>query len=88
MASPAESVKDKRTLANVIIGPARDVHDPHIFENLSLVAFLSRFLHHHTAFELLKWLQLRGLSLVILPVRVLSPTSRVMRLTPADSGDL
>src|SRR3984893_1558148 len=41
MASQAESVKDKRTLANVIIGPARDVRDPHIFENLSLVAFLA-----------------------------------------------
>jgi hypothetical protein len=32
--------------------------------------FLGRFLHNHTAFELLRWLQLRGLSLVILPVRV------------------
>ena len=41
MASQAESAKDKRTLANVIIGPARDVRDPHIFENLSLVAFLA-----------------------------------------------
>src|ERR1700720_3366317 len=41
MASQAESAKDKRTLANVIIGPARDVRDPDIFENLSLVAFLA-----------------------------------------------
>jgi hypothetical protein len=32
--------------------------------------FLARFLHNHTALELLRWLQLRGLSLVILPVRV------------------
>jgi hypothetical protein len=32
--------------------------------------FLGRFLHNHTALELLRWLQLRGLSLVILPVRV------------------
>src|ERR1700730_5623482 len=41
MASQAESVKDKRTLAKVISGPARDVRDPHIFENLSLIAFLA-----------------------------------------------
>ncbi len=34
--------------------------------------FLGRFLHNHTAFELLRWLQLHGLSLVILPVRVSS----------------
>jgi Amino acid permease len=33
-------------------------------------SFLGRFLHNHTALELLRWLQLRGLSLVILPVRV------------------
>jgi amino acid transporter len=41
MASQTDSVKDKRTLTNVIIGPPRDVRDPHIFENLSLVAFLA-----------------------------------------------
>jgi hypothetical protein len=35
-----------------------------------LNGFLSRFLHNHTAFELLKWLQLQGFSLLILPVRV------------------
>jgi hypothetical protein len=35
--------------------------------------FVSRFLHNQTAFEVLQWLQLHGLSLVILPVRV-SPT--------------
>jgi amino acid transporter len=34
--------------------------------------FISRFLHNHTALELQNWLQLRGLSLVILPVRVSS----------------
>lgn len=34
-----------------------------------LEGFVGRFLHNHTAFELLRWLQLRGLSLVILPVR-------------------
>jgi Amino acid permease len=41
MASQTDSGKDKRTLTNVIIGPPRDVRDPHIFENLSLVAFLA-----------------------------------------------
>src|ERR1700726_1579704 len=41
MASQTDSAKDKRTLSNVIIGPPRDVRDPHIFENLSLVAFLA-----------------------------------------------
>src|SRR6185437_13794542 len=41
MAPQSESVKDKRTLTNVIIGPPRDVRDPQIFENLSLVAFLA-----------------------------------------------
>ena len=41
MAPQTESVKEKRTLTNVLIGPARDVRDPHIFENLSLVAFLA-----------------------------------------------
>jgi hypothetical protein len=45
--------------------------------NEELDGFFSRFLHNHTAFELLKWLQLRGLSLVILPVRVSSPNSRL-----------
>jgi hypothetical protein len=35
-----------------------------------LDGFVSRFLHNHTALELLRWLQLRSLSLVILPVRV------------------
>ncbi|MGO9453376.1 MAG: APC family permease [Candidatus Binataceae bacterium] len=32
--------------------------------------FVSRFLHNQTALEMLQWLQLHGLSLVILPVRV------------------
>jgi amino acid transporter len=35
-----------------------------------LEGYFSRFLHNHTALDLLRWLQLRGLSLVILPVRV------------------
>ena len=34
--------------------------------------FLGRFLHNHTAFNLLKWLHAKGLSLVILPVRARS----------------
>src|SRR6266849_103226 len=37
-----------------------------------LDGFVGRFLHNHTAFEMLRWLQVRGLSLVILPVRVSS----------------
>jgi amino acid transporter len=32
---------ERRTIANVLIGPARDVRDPHIFHSLSLVAFLA-----------------------------------------------
>jgi amino acid transporter len=35
-----------------------------------LDGFLSRFLHNHTALEMQTWLQVEGLSLVILPVRV------------------
>src|SRR5258705_4391407 len=38
---PADSPKDKRTLTKILIGPPRDVHDPHIFHSLSLVAFLA-----------------------------------------------
>ena len=40
-----------------------------------LDGYFSRFLHNHTALDLLRWLQLRGLSLVILPVRVSLPTA-------------
>ncbi len=36
-----EPSKEKRTLSKVLIGPARDVHDPKIFHSLSLVAFLA-----------------------------------------------
>jgi amino acid transporter len=43
--------------------------------------FVSRFLHNHTAMDLQSWLQLHGLSLVILPVR--ASTSR-----PKFSGSL
>ncbi|MGH7931968.1 MAG: APC family permease [Candidatus Binataceae bacterium] len=45
-----------------------------------LDGFLNRFLHNHTAIELQNWLQLHGLSLVILPVRV-TPNPR-----PAPKG--
>lgn len=45
-----------------------------IFE-AELEGFISRFLHNHTALELQNWLQLHGLSLVILPVRVLPPAA-------------
>jgi amino acid transporter len=38
-----------------------------------LSGFFNRFLHNHTALDLLHWLQLHGLSLVILPVRVAEP---------------
>jgi amino acid transporter len=37
-----------------------------------LDGFVNRFLHNHTALELQNWLQVHGLSLVILPVRVTS----------------
>jgi amino acid transporter len=47
--------------------------------------FMSRFLHNHTAFELLRWLQLHGLSLVILPVRVAAPRVEASRIPSADS---
>lgn len=43
-----------------------------IFE-AELEGYISRFLHNHTAVELQNWLQVHGLSLVILPVRVLPP---------------
>ncbi len=32
--------------------------------------FIARFLHNHTAFELQNWLQVHGMSLVIMPIRV------------------
>ena len=41
--------------------------------NEEMDGFFSRFLHNHTALDLLKRLQLRGLSLVILPVRASLP---------------
>jgi len=41
-----------------------------VFDNVEGEGFLARFLHNHTAFELQSILQMHGLSLVILPVRV------------------
>jgi amino acid transporter len=43
-----------------------------VFEG-EIGGYISRFLHNHTALELQTWLQLQGLSLVILPVRVKPP---------------
>src|SRR3984893_4168244 len=36
-----DSPKGKRTFSRVLIGPARDLHDPQLFHSLSLVAFLA-----------------------------------------------
>jgi amino acid transporter len=47
-----------------------------------LDGFVGRFLHNHTAFELLRWLQVRGLSLLILPVRVSSRVATGSRRAP------
>jgi amino acid transporter len=44
--------------------------------------FVSRFLHNHTAMDLQNWLQLQGLSLVILPVRVFSPPAGISSSKP------
>ena len=59
-----------------------------IFE-AELEGFISRFLHNHTALELQNWLQVHGLSLVILPVRVL-PAASASRsetgMSPAAGG--
>jgi hypothetical protein len=46
-----------------------------IFE-AELEGFISRFLHNHTALELQKFLQVHGLSLMILPVRVMPSAVR------------
>ena len=51
--------------------------------NEEMDGFFSRFLHNHTALDLLKRLQLRGLSLVILPVRAsLPPASSCVPWVP------
>src|ERR1700704_1093208 len=36
-----ESTREKRTFSRVLIGPARDLRDPQLFHQLSLVAFLA-----------------------------------------------
>ncbi|MBV8054269.1 MAG: APC family permease [Deltaproteobacteria bacterium] len=46
-----------------------------IFAN-EIEGYISRFLHNHTAMDLQNWLQLQGLSLVILPVRVFMPRAK------------
>jgi hypothetical protein len=53
--------------------------------NEEVDGFFSRFLHNHTALDLLRWLQLHGLSLVILPVRVASSKSLKALPLPSDS---
>jgi amino acid transporter len=50
-----------------------------------LSGFLSRFLHNHTALDLLQSLQMHGLSLVILPVRV-TPMPTREKPTPPDAS--
>ncbi|HLW69397.1 MAG TPA: APC family permease [Candidatus Binataceae bacterium] len=40
-AQTATAASEKRTLSAILIGPARDVRDPHVFHSLSLVAFLA-----------------------------------------------
>jgi len=52
--------------------------------NEEVDGFFSRFLHNHTALDLLRWLQLQGLSLVILPVRVAPASSQKTLRLPAD----
>ncbi|MGH9576865.1 MAG: hypothetical protein ACRD3R_05450, partial [Terriglobales bacterium] len=47
--------------------------------------FMGRFLHNHTAVELQSWLQLYGLSLVILPVRVTGGQFAMPEMAPPDS---
>ena len=53
-----------------------------IFE-AELEGFISRFLHNHTALELQNWLQVHGLSLVILPVRVSGARKTVPEVSAA-----
>jgi amino acid transporter len=49
--------------------------------------FIGRFLHNHTALELQTWLQLYGLSLVILPIRVSAQVGeRELRAQAAAGG--
>jgi hypothetical protein len=52
--------------------------------NEEIDGFFARFLHNHTALDLLRWLQLQGLSLVIIPVRVAPTNSQKLLRLPAD----
>jgi hypothetical protein len=51
-----------------------------------LEGFVSRFLHNHTALEMQTWLQVQGMSLVILPVRVAPTRLRVAAISPSTSA--
>ena len=53
-----------------------------------LDGFVSRFLHNHTALELQNWLQVHGLSLVILPVRVGALQARAASIKAAAAPTL
>jgi hypothetical protein len=44
--------------------------------------FIGRFLHNHTALDMQNWLQVYGLSLVILPVRVGAGTMAIPQVVP------
>src|SRR5690242_403363 len=37
----SDSHKEKRTLGQILIGPARNLKDPKVFDHLSLIAFLA-----------------------------------------------
>jgi hypothetical protein len=37
----SEYPAEKRTLTHLLIGPPRDIRDPQVFHNLSLIAFLA-----------------------------------------------
>jgi hypothetical protein len=56
-----------------------------VFAN-ELDGYVSRFLHNHTALELQGRLQAQGLSLVILPVRVMSEQGRARAVPPATAA--
>ena len=51
-----------------------------------LDGYVSRFLHNHTALDLQNWLQVNGLSLVILPVRVGRAQARAASLKAAGTA--
>ena len=51
-----------------------------------LDGFVNRFLHNHTALELQNRLQVHGLSLVILPVRVISARKPVSKINAASTA--